>query len=207
MYLESKIQFTLIRNRVIDSNFRTFQTGVGEPRVHFWQATIEGQNARSFRSYPLFPPSRIAWPDLRLLLTGGMISGTCNSSTWQLVDTEIRNYRHLYTNNTFSCVSILSLYIQAHIDSSPTMASAFLISPLRSRLPLLIGLGTFSAATLLLPNRPRTHYLDATSSTLSPKDWSYSQYQRDAQAPVLSKKGGLNPNAVRQVSLGSIVGQ
>jgi len=87
------------------------------------------------------------------------------------------------------------------------MASSLLISPLRSRLPLFIGLGTFTAATLLLPNRPRINYLDSTTSaSLNPKDWTYSQYQHDAQTPVLKRQGGLNPKAIRQISLGSILG-
>ena len=44
-----------------------------------------------------------------------------------------------------------------------------------------------------------------TSST-SPKDWSFSQYQADAQTPVVNSRGGLNAKAVRQMTLGSILG-
>lgn len=45
------------------------------------------------------------------------------------------------------------------------------------------------------------------SSSPSPKDWSFNQYQRDAQAPVVNNRGGLNAKAVRQMTLGSILGE
>ncbi|KAK3620665.1 hypothetical protein LTR56_023256 [Elasticomyces elasticus] len=48
--------------------------------------------------------------------------------------------------------------------------------------------------------------LDSTASPLSPKDWSFSQYQNDARTPVTKGDGTLNPNAIRQLSLGSILG-
>lgn len=41
----------------------------------------------------------------------------------------------------------------------------------------------------------------------NPKDWSFSQYQRDAKTPVVNSRGGLNARAVRQVTLGSILGK
>ena len=44
------------------------------------------------------------------------------------------------------------------------------------------------------------------SSSISPKDWSFSQYQHDAQTPVVNSRGGLNAKAVRQMTLGSILG-
>ncbi|KAK3652460.1 hypothetical protein LTR56_005171 [Elasticomyces elasticus] len=48
--------------------------------------------------------------------------------------------------------------------------------------------------------------LDSAASPLSPKDWSFSQYQNDARTPVTKGDGTLNPNAIRQLSLGSILG-
>ena len=45
-----------------------------------------------------------------------------------------------------------------------------------------------------------------SSSSTSPKDWSFSQYQHDAQTPVVNSRGGLNAKAVRQMTLGSILG-
>ncbi|KAK4569876.1 hypothetical protein LTR86_002845 [Recurvomyces mirabilis] len=50
--------------------------------------------------------------------------------------------------------------------------------------------------------------LDVASGTgsVSPKDWSFSQYQNDASTPVVSQGGMLNPRAVRQLSMGSILG-
>jgi hypothetical protein len=51
--------------------------------------------------------------------------------------------------------------------------------------------------------------LDSSSnpiSSTSPKDWSFSQYQADAQTPVVTRRGGLNAKAVRQMTLGSILG-
>ena len=53
------------------------------------------------------------------------------------------------------------------------------------------------------PNNP----LSGSSSSSNPKDWSFSQYQRDAQAPVVNNRGGLNAKAVRQMTLGSILGE
>ncbi|KAK4992033.1 hypothetical protein LTR50_001429 [Elasticomyces elasticus] len=43
------------------------------------------------------------------------------------------------------------------------------------------------------------------SNPTSPREWSFSQYQNEARAPVV-KNGRLNPSAVRQVSIGSIAG-
>lgn len=48
--------------------------------------------------------------------------------------------------------------------------------------------------------------LDSSPSAVSPKDWSFSQYQSDAQTPILTSGGRLNARAVRQMSAGSIFG-
>lgn len=48
--------------------------------------------------------------------------------------------------------------------------------------------------------------LDSTTSSVSPKDWSFSQYQNDARTPITKGDGTLNPNAIRQLSMGSILG-
>lgn len=34
-----------------------------------------------------------------------------------------------------------------------------------------------------------------------------SSYRRTAQTPVIQKRGGLNPTAIKQISSGSIIGQ
>lgn len=84
---------------------------------------------------------------------------------------------------------------------------SFALPRLSSRAFFGIGLGL--GTTLLLPtlhSRRSLLYLDSSPSTgLSAKDWSFSQYSRDAKAPVV-KKGQLNPKAVRQISTGSILG-
>jgi hypothetical protein len=74
------------------------------------------------------------------------------------------------------------------------------------------ALGLSGAAYGLLSHQHRNPLrLDSgsnpiTSSSTSPKDWSFSQYQHDAQAPVVNSRGGLNAKAVRQMTLGSILG-
>ncbi|KAI9706825.1 MAG: hypothetical protein M1820_004796 [Bogoriella megaspora] len=75
----------------------------------------------------------------------------------------------------------------------PLTATAFLSS-------------TFLLAYALSPPQSRLLLCDTSPSPISPKDWSISQYQRDAQVPVVSRSGGLNARAVRQVSVGSIAG-
>ncbi|KAF2087007.1 hypothetical protein K490DRAFT_14023, partial [Saccharata proteae CBS 121410] len=44
-----------------------------------------------------------------------------------------------------------------------------------------------------------------SDSSVSPKDWSFSQYKRDAKAPVVSN-GRINSRVWRQASSGSILG-
>ncbi|KAK5108288.1 hypothetical protein LTR62_008603 [Meristemomyces frigidus] len=89
------------------------------------------------------------------------------------------------------------------------MAFRFLQPTLFSlRTPVLAaGLG-FSSALLLHQTfqSRRLLRLDSTGASTSPKDWSYSQYQQDASTPLVSQSGGLNPTAVRQLSMGSILG-
>ncbi|KAI5209364.1 hypothetical protein E4T42_00107 [Aureobasidium subglaciale] len=65
--------------------------------------------------------------------------------------------------------------------------------------PLGIGLGlgaAFTSYSLLTPRRHRYALCDA-SSTLN-------SYTSNAKVPVVNRRGGLNPSAVRQVSSGSI---
>ena len=85
------------------------------------------------------------------------------------------------------------------------MASRILLP---SRLPLFVGLG--ASSLLLSPLSPliqrRVLHLDSTPVAASPKDWSFSQYERDAKTPIVKKRGGLNPKAVKQLSTGSILG-
>ena len=80
------------------------------------------------------------------------------------------------------------------------MASIFCARPLGVGLGLGLAFGSYAA---LRPQHSRFSYCDAPA--VSAKDWSYTQYQRDAKVPVV-KKGGLNPRAVRQISSGSILG-
>ena len=49
--------------------------------------------------------------------------------------------------------------------------------------------------------------LDTSPSSVSPKDWSFRQYQTDAQTPIVENSGRLNARAVRQLSFGSIIGE
>ncbi|EGP85105.1 unnamed protein product [Zymoseptoria tritici ST99CH_3D7] len=75
------------------------------------------------------------------------------------------------------------------------------------RTPMLFGAGIgFSTALLqTLQAHRRPVLLDSSPSSVSPKNWSVSQYQNDAVAPV-TKNGGLNPRAIRQMTTGSIIG-
>ncbi|KAK5112679.1 hypothetical protein LTR85_011190 [Meristemomyces frigidus] len=76
------------------------------------------------------------------------------------------------------------------------------------RTPMMAaGLG-FSSALLLHQtfNSRRLLRLDTAATSVTPKDWSFSQYQHDARTPVIKKDGKLNANAVRQLSAGSIIG-
>lgn len=45
-----------------------------------------------------------------------------------------------------------------------------------------------------------------SSSSSTSKDWTFSQYQNNAQTPVVTSHGGLNAKAVRQMTTGSILG-
>lgn len=49
--------------------------------------------------------------------------------------------------------------------------------------------------------------LDSSSSSVSPADWSFSNYQQNARVPVVRKDGRLNARAVRQLTAGSIMGE
>ncbi|KAK0940442.1 hypothetical protein LTR48_004019 [Friedmanniomyces endolithicus] len=77
------------------------------------------------------------------------------------------------------------------------------------RTPFLAASLGFSGALLIHQtfHSRRLLRLDSLSSpATSPKDWSFSQYQQDARTPVTKGDGTLNPNAIRQLSLGSILG-
>ncbi|KAH0347571.1 hypothetical protein KCU83_g6690, partial [Aureobasidium melanogenum] len=69
--------------------------------------------------------------------------------------------------------------------------------------PLGIGLGlgaAFTSYSLLTPRR--THYTLCDSSASN----AFNSYTSNAKVPVVTRRGGLNPNAVRQISSGSIAG-
>ncbi|KAK3073531.1 hypothetical protein LTR53_004820 [Teratosphaeriaceae sp. CCFEE 6253] len=76
------------------------------------------------------------------------------------------------------------------------------------RTPLFAASLGFSGALLLHQTfcSRRLLRLDASPSALSPKDWSFSQYQNDVRTPVTKADGTLNPGAIRQLSMGSILG-
>jgi hypothetical protein len=76
------------------------------------------------------------------------------------------------------------------------------------RTPLFAASLGFSGALLIHQTfqSRRLLRLDSSSSPVSPKDWSVSQYQHDASTPVVQESGRLNPRAIRQISTGSILG-
>ena len=74
---------------------------------------------------------------------------------------------------------------------------------------LAAGLGLGVSSALFAAQQYRSAHLlrlDSSASSVSPKDWSFSQYQSDARVPIVKKDGGLNARAVRQISSGSIIG-
>ena len=91
------------------------------------------------------------------------------------------------------------------------MASRLFNPGFLHRTPLLFATVGVSTALIvpqiLLQRRRYALRLDSSPSSVSPKDWSFRQYQSDAETPLLSSNGGLNPRAVRQLSAGSIIGK
>ncbi|KAF2219767.1 hypothetical protein BDZ85DRAFT_40935 [Elsinoe ampelina] len=77
-----------------------------------------------------------------------------------------------------------------------------------ARRPMMLGISALGASSILLSPmlHRRTLLLDSSPSSVSAKDWSYSQYQKDAKVPIFGQGGGLNPRAIRQISAGSILG-
>ncbi|CAD0086943.1 unnamed protein product [Aureobasidium vineae] len=67
--------------------------------------------------------------------------------------------------------------------------------------PLGIGLGlgaAFTSYSLLAPRRNLYALCDSSAA--------FNSYTNNAKVPVVNRRGGLNPNAVRQISSGSIAG-
>jgi len=85
-----------------------------------------------------------------------------------------------------------------------TMASLLLRRP---TFALGVGLSSVLAAdTLLRPQRYRV-LCDSTSyAPASSKDWSFQGYTQEAKTPVVTRDGRWNGRALRQVSMGSILG-
>lgn len=82
------------------------------------------------------------------------------------------------------------------------------MASLRLLRPLSIGLTASAVLATPLLARPSSLYAycdDSKHASTSPRDWSFSQYSRDAQTPVV-RKGGVNPRIYRQISSGSIIG-
>ncbi|KAH7051223.1 hypothetical protein B0J12DRAFT_662454 [Macrophomina phaseolina] len=83
------------------------------------------------------------------------------------------------------------------------------MAALRLLRPLSVGLTASAVLAAPLLARPRSFRLhcddSASTSSVSPRDWSFSQYSRDARAPVV-RNGRANPRIWRQISSGSIIG-
>lgn len=94
------------------------------------------------------------------------------------------------------------------------MTTLLLHRPLFAASTAALGLSGAAFGLLSLQHQHRNPLrLDASSpssptppAASKPADWSFSQYQRDAHAPVVNKRGGLNPTAVKQMTWGSILG-
>lgn len=107
---------------------------------------------------------------------------------------------------------LLKHQLSATIALRSTMASRLFSSTLfNARVPLFaLGLGASSG--ILIPQLLQTYQsrhalrLDSSSSSVSAKDWSFSQYQADAKAPIVKNDGKWNARAIRQMSTGSIIG-
>jgi hypothetical protein len=70
--------------------------------------------------------------------------------------------------------------------------------------------GGAAAYSLLARQQYRSSPLRMDSSpnnNNNPLSSTFSTYQRDAQTPVVNSHGGLNAKAVRQMTLGSILGE
>lgn len=84
------------------------------------------------------------------------------------------------------------------------------MAALRLLRPLSVGLTASAVLAAPLLARPTSlhAYCDdsaSAASPVSPRDWSFSQYSRDARTPVV-RQGRANPRIWRQVSSGSIIG-
>jgi len=75
--------------------------------------------------------------------------------------------------------------------------ASLLLRPLMRPQTLGLGLGLSLASYHAFHQRP---------IRLDSSPFSSDSYKRDAQTPVLSRAGSLNPRAVRQISSGSIIG-
>lgn len=88
--------------------------------------------------------------------------------------------------------------------------SLFLQRPLFGCATAALGLSG-AAYSILSHQRRNPLRLDSSSNPISSsssasKDWTFSQYQNNAQTPVVTSRGGLNAKAVRQMTTGSILG-
>ena len=109
------------------------------------------------------------------------------------------------------------MYLQHQLLSSTNNNLTFL-----DRMSLLLSRPLFGCATAVLGlsgaaysvfsyQRRNPLRLDSSSNPISSssstsKDWTFSQYQNNAQTPVVTSRGGLNAKAVRQMTTGSILG-
>lgn len=83
------------------------------------------------------------------------------------------------------------------------------MASLRLLRPLSVGLTASAVLAAPLLARPSSFRLrcddTAGRSPVSPRDWSFEQYSREARTPVV-RKGRANPRIWRQISSGSIIG-
>jgi len=84
--------------------------------------------------------------------------------------------------------------------------ASLLLPRARPLLPLSIGLGLTSIYATTATYRQKPLRCEAAGATpLTTVSESFKAYSRDAKVPVV-KDGKPNPNAIRQISAGSILG-
>ena len=108
-----------------------------------------------------------------------------------------------------SCICTTEMLLPSLTTQTTTKMSFLLQRPLFGCATAALGLSGATYGMLSYQRRTPLRLdssSDPISSSTSPKDWSFSQYQHDAQTPVVNSRGGLNAKAVRQMTLGSILG-
>ena len=141
-----------------------------------------------------------------------IIDGPCQDL--QGVDADSRSLTSFvyspHQNHLIIAVILPTIYLGT-IKVEPASPSKMLL--FRPTLPFLTATSFLSSTFLLThalaPPQSRHLLLDSVSSPFSRSDSLLSQYQQNAQTPVVHQRDGqniLNPRAVRQISTGSVVG-